>query len=63
VLVAQEISCQSDPAIDDLYDIGSMANVLQMLKLPDGTVKVLVEGTQRVSVIRVFVQAITLMPR
>ncbi|HZW87164.1 MAG TPA: LON peptidase substrate-binding domain-containing protein, partial [Gallionella sp.] len=54
VLVAQKSAAKDDPAIDDLYDIGSMANVLQMLKLPDGTVKVLVEGIQRVSVIRVF---------
>src|SRR6266481_2642102 len=54
VLVAQKSAAKDDPVIDDLYDIGSMANVLQMLKLPDGTVKVLVEGIQRVSVIRVF---------
>ncbi len=54
VLVAQKSAAKDDPAIEDLYDIGSMANILQMLKLPDGTVKVLVEGTQRVNILRVF---------
>jgi len=54
VLVAQKSAAKDDPRRDDLYAIGSMANILQMLKLPDGTVKVLVEGTQRVNVLRVF---------
>lgn len=53
VLVAQKTASKDDPGIEDLYAIGSMANVLQMLKLPDGTVKVLVEGTLRVNVLRV----------
>ncbi|MDP1940030.1 MAG: LON peptidase substrate-binding domain-containing protein, partial [Gallionella sp.] len=53
VLVAQKTASKDDPGTDDLFTIGSMANVLQMLKLPDGTVKVLVEGTQRVNVLRV----------
>jgi len=39
VLVAQKSAAKDDPGKDDLYDIGSMANILQMLKLPDGTVK------------------------
>jgi ATP-dependent Lon protease len=47
VLVAQKSAAKDDPAPDDLYRIGSIANILQMLKLPDGTVKVLVEGSQR----------------
>src|SRR6185295_18307294 len=47
LLVAQKQASKDDPAAGDLYDIGSVATVLQMLKLPDGTVKVLVEGTQR----------------
>ena len=47
VLVAQKSAAKDDPAPEDLYDIGSIANILQMLKLPDGTVKVLVEGSQR----------------
>ncbi|HZW24937.1 MAG TPA: endopeptidase La [Gallionella sp.] len=54
VLVAQKSAAKDDPGKDDLYTIGSMANILQMLKLPDGTVKVLVEGTQRVKVLRVY---------
>jgi ATP-dependent Lon protease len=37
-----------DPSADDIYDVGTLANVLQLLKLPDGTVKVLVEGGDRV---------------
>ncbi len=53
VLVAQKTASKDDPGTDDLFTIGSMATVLQMLKLPDGTVKVLVEGTQRVNVLRV----------
>lgn len=53
VLVAQKSAAKDDPHTDDMYQIGSMANILQMLKLPDGTVKVLVEGTQRVKLLRV----------
>ena len=47
VLAAQKSAAKDDPAPEDLYQIGSIANILQMLKLPDGTVKVLVEGGQR----------------
>src|SRR3569832_2424938 len=50
VLVAQKSAAKDEPVIDDLYRIGSVANILQMLKLPDGTVKVLVEGTQHTKV-------------
>ncbi len=49
----EEISIQAakdDPGPEDLYAIGSVANILQMLKLPDGTVKVLVEGAQRATI-------------
>jgi len=53
-LVAQKSAAKDEPGKDDLYTIGSMANILQMLKLPDGTVKVLVEGTHRANVLRVF---------
>lgn len=53
LLVAQKTAAQDDPTPDDLYDTGSVATVLQMLKLPDGTVKVLVEGTQRARVLKV----------
>src|SRR5512136_1792615 len=54
LLVAQKSAAKDEPAAEDLYRIGSIANILQMLKLPDGTVKVLVEGTQRAKVLRVF---------
>src|SRR6188508_1466180 len=47
VLVAQKSAAKDDPSPEDLYSIGTVANILQMLKLPDGTVKVLVEGSQR----------------
>ena len=47
VLVAQKNAAKDEPAAEDIYDIGCSANILQMLKLPDGTVKVLVEGTHR----------------
>jgi ATP-dependent Lon protease len=53
-LVAQKSAAKDDPGVEDLYSVGSMANVLQMLKLPDGTVKVLVEGTHRANIVRVF---------
>jgi len=48
VLVAQRNASDDDPGKDDIYGVGTLANVLQMLKLPDGTVKVLVEGSDRV---------------
>src|SRR5690554_4267107 len=47
LLVAQKSAEVDDPAEKELYRIGTMASILQMLKLPDGTVKVLVEGVQR----------------
>jgi len=53
VLVAQKSAAKDEPATEDMYRIGSIANILQMLKLPDGTVKVLVEGTQRAKVLHV----------
>ncbi len=56
VLVAQKTAAKDEPAMDDLYRVGSIANILQMLKLPDGTVKVLVEGTQRAKILRVLDQ-------
>jgi ATP-dependent Lon protease len=48
-LVAQLDPAEDDPGRDDLYDLGVVATVLQLLKLPDGTVRVLVEGKQRAS--------------
>ena len=47
MLAAQKSAAKDEPAADDMYQIGCIANILQMLKLPDGTVKVLVEGGQR----------------
>ena len=47
LLVAQKSAAKDEPSAEDLYDIGCTANILQMLKLPDGTIKVLVEGVQR----------------
>jgi ATP-dependent Lon protease len=47
LLVAQRSASKDEPEADDLYGVGTIATVLQMLKLPDGTVKVLVEGRQR----------------
>ena len=56
LLVAQKSAAKDEPEPEDLYDIGCLANILQMLKLPDGTVKVLVEGTQRARVEHVINQ-------
>jgi ATP-dependent Lon protease len=47
LLVAQKDAEVDDPTFDDLYGVGTLSNILQLLKLPDGTVKVLVEGSQR----------------
>jgi ATP-dependent Lon protease len=50
LLVAQKSAAKDEPSTEDLYEIGCIANILQMLKLPDGTIKVLVEGVQRARV-------------
>jgi len=47
MLAAQKAAAKDEPSSTDIYEIGCVANILQMLKLPDGTVKVLVEGAQR----------------
>ena len=44
LLIAQRNAAQDDPGPDDMYEIGTISSILQLLKLPDGTVKVLVEG-------------------
>src|SRR5688572_10197368 len=54
VLVAQKSAAKDEPSPEDLYGIGTLANILQMLKLPDGTVKVLVEGSQRAHINQVI---------
>ena len=51
LLATQKNSADDDPRPEDIYDIGVIATVLQLLKLPDGTVKVLVEGSARATVI------------
>lgn len=51
LLVTQKSAQQDDPTPGDLYDIGTLGTVLQLLKLPDGTVKVLVEGHKRVRIV------------
>ncbi|AEJ01724.1 anti-sigma H sporulation factor, LonB [Nitrosomonas sp. Is79A3] len=51
LLVAQKIASKDDPAPEDLYNVCSIASLLQMLKLPDGTVKVLVEGNHRARIL------------
>ncbi|WP_434627200.1 endopeptidase La [Chromobacterium sp. CV08] len=50
LLVAQRSASKDEPSAEDLYGVGTIATVLQMLKLPDGTVKVLVEGRQRATI-------------
>ncbi|MGI9203269.1 MAG: endopeptidase La [Woeseiaceae bacterium] len=50
LLIAQQAADMDDPAPENLYDVGTLATILQLLKLPDGTVKVLVEGGERASV-------------
>jgi len=52
LLVAQKHANIDEPGFEDLYKVGTLANILQLLKLPDGTVKVLVEGCQRCSIIQ-----------
>ncbi len=52
LLATQKNSADDDPATDDIYDVGVIATVLQLLKLPDGTVKVLVEGKDRAAVVK-----------
>lgn len=53
MLVAQKTAAKDEPTPDDLFEMGCVATILQMLKLPDGTVKVLVEGLQRAKVLGV----------
>ncbi|MEO3387556.1 endopeptidase La [Mesorhizobium sp. CAU 1741] len=50
LLATQKNAADDDPAADAIYEVGTLANVLQLLKLPDGTVKVLVEGTSRAKI-------------
>ena len=51
LLVAQKSAAEDDPSPSDVYDIGTVSSILQLLKLPDGTVKVLVEGNKRARIV------------
>ena len=55
-LVTQKNPSQDDPDVDDLYETGTVANILQLLQLPDGTVKVLVEGVERAKIVDILEQ-------
>src|SRR5210317_204262 len=54
LLVAQKNASQDEPEAEDLYDVGTVSNILQLLKLPDGTIKVLVEGGERAKVLNLM---------
>ncbi len=53
MLVAQKAAAKDEPSVSDMFEVGCVSTILQMLKLPDGTVKVLVEGQQRARVNRI----------
>ena len=61
MLIAQKQADVDDPKVEDLYRIGTIATILQLLKLPDGTVKVLVEGIDRARIEKL--EAGRLLPR
>ncbi|CAJ1767952.1 endopeptidase La [Aeromonas salmonicida] len=54
LLVAQKEASTDEPTVEEIFSVGTVANILQMLKLPDGTVKVLVEGGQRARLERII---------
>jgi ATP-dependent Lon protease len=54
LLVAQKSASEDDPTEEDIYRIGTLSTILQLLKLPDGTVKVLVEGGQRAKIVNII---------
>ncbi|MEW8042985.1 MAG: endopeptidase La [gamma proteobacterium symbiont of Phacoides pectinatus] len=54
LLVAQKSAETDEPGVEDMYRVGALANILQLLKLPDGTVKVLVEGAERVELQKII---------
>ena len=68
MLVAQRAAGKDEPKADDMFEVGCVSSILQMLKLPDGTVKVLVEGLQRARTVRIddngehFVAEVTPVP-
>ncbi len=56
LLVAQKSASDDDPRIEDIHQVGTVSSILQLLKLPDGTIKVLVEGNQRAKIVN-FIEA------
>ena len=52
MLIAQKNAQEDDPEIKDLYAVGTLSTILQLIKLPDGTLKVLVEGNQRAAILK-----------
>src|SRR6202158_6203539 len=52
LLATQKNASDDDPSTDSIYEVGALASVLQLLKLPDGTVKVLVEGVERAKILK-----------
>ncbi|MBT8124249.1 MAG: LON peptidase substrate-binding domain-containing protein, partial [Gammaproteobacteria bacterium] len=63
LLAAQKNASEDDPIQDDIYKVGTIASILQLLKLPDGTVKVLVEGKRRAHVLSVIDTGISFQTR
>jgi ATP-dependent Lon protease len=59
MLVAQKAAAKDEPSVEDMFEVGCVSTILQMLKLPDGTVKVLVEGQQRARVNQASMTATT----
>jgi len=51
LLVAQKSAAEDDPRVEEIYRVGTLSNILQLLKLPDGTIKVLVEGAKRARIL------------
>ena len=60
LLVAQRNASDDEPTAEDIHAVGTVATVLQMLKLPDGTVKVLVEGVSRASVTHLMMEGVSI---
>src|ERR687883_533195 len=52
LLATQKNASDDDPSTESIYEVGTLASVLQLLKLPDGTVKVLVEGVERAKILK-----------
>ena len=62
MLVAQKSAQEDDPKLEDLYSIGTLSTILQLIKLPDGTLKVLVEGNNRASIESLLLKTMFKLP-